>query len=74
MPEIQKFIVAGIPGIDSILADKLLTYFGTIERLATALFEELLKVEGIGPQLAKRIYEVFHEVYPKAQKKKLDFK
>ena len=71
-PEIQKFLIAGIPGIDSVLADKLLTHFGTIERLATASFEELLKVEGIGPQLAKRIYEVFHTIYPKAQKDKLD--
>jgi Fanconi anemia group M protein len=71
--EIQKFLLAGIPGIDSVLADKLLTKFGTLEKLAKASLKELVKVEGIGENLAKRIYNVFHETYPKSQRNKLSF-
>ena len=69
--EIQKFLVAGIPGIDSVTAHKLLSNFGTLEKLASASFEELIKVEGIGPKLAKKIYQVFHEVYPGYDNSKL---
>ena len=69
--EIQKFLVAGIPGIDSVIAHKLLSNFGTLEKIASASFEELIKVEGIGPKLAKKIYQVFHETYPGYDSSKL---
>ncbi len=61
--DIQRYVLAGIPGINNVLADKLLKAFGSIERIACADYRELMKVEGIGQQLAKRIYEVFHSKY-----------
>ena len=63
LKEIQKYVLAGIPGINTVLAEKLLNEFGSIYAIANAELKELMKVEGIGPQLAKRIYDVFHTKY-----------
>ena len=56
--ESQKYIVAGIPGISTILADRLLTEMGTIERLFSASESELMGIGGIGEVMAKRIREL----------------
>ncbi len=61
--DIQKFVLAGIPGINKVLAEKLLNTFGTLSSIANASPKQLMKVEGIGPQLARRIYEVFHKEF-----------
>lgn len=61
--EIQKYVLAGIPGVDSILADRLLKYFKTLSNIAKASLDELMKVKGVGPELAKRIYETFNKEY-----------
>lgn len=61
--EIQRFVLAGIPGINAILADKLLHKFGSLQTIANASIDDLVKVEGIGIQLARRIYNVFHSKY-----------
>lgn len=61
--EIQRFVLSGIPGIDTILADRLLKRFGTLSKIANANINELTKVPGIGTQLAKKIFEVFHSHY-----------
>jgi len=65
LKEIQKYVLAGIPGINTVLAEKLLSEFGSIYAIANAELKELMKVEGIGSQLAKRIYDVFHTKYTK---------
>lgn len=61
--EIQRFVLAGIPGINTVLADKLLQKFGSLLAIANASLDDLIKVEGIGMQLAQRIYKVFHSEY-----------
>jgi excinuclease ABC subunit C len=56
-----------IPGIGETRKNELLRHFGSIARLREATLEELSAVEGLGPALAKRIFEFFHPSSPAEQ-------
>ncbi|MEM0385707.1 MAG: ERCC4 domain-containing protein [Candidatus Aenigmatarchaeota archaeon] len=56
--EVQKYVLAGIPGISAILAERLLEKFGTLQRIFNADENELMEVKGIGETIAKRIREI----------------
>jgi Fanconi anemia group M protein len=58
MDEIQRYIVSGIPGVDAIIADRLLKELGTVEKVFTSNEDELKKVKSIGDKLARRIREL----------------
>jgi DNA ligase (NAD+) len=59
-PQLGRFLSAlGIPQVGEATADLLATDFGTIEKLRTASEEELLKVEGIGPNMAREVHMYF---------------
>jgi len=60
---LQEFIVAGIPGISSVLAKRLLEKFGTVEKVFAAKEKDLVKVERVGKKLAKNIREVLTKKY-----------
>lgn len=62
-PEIQKYVVAGVPGIDAILADRLLKRFKNVRGVFSASIEELKAVEGIGDKIAAKIKEVADSIY-----------
>lgn len=55
LKEQQEYLVASISNIGPILARNLLEHFKTIESIATASEEELLKVPKVGKKTAKRI-------------------
>ena len=50
-----------IEGVGAVLRRRLLGYFGGLRELRSAGAEELLKIKGVSPRLAKRIYESMHE-------------
>jgi Fanconi anemia group M protein len=58
LPEQQRFIVEGLPGVSAVLAKRLLEHFGTVERVVRASEDELREVHGIGKEKAKRIRQV----------------
>lgn len=53
--EIQRYIVAGVPGVSTVLADRLLTKLDNLQTVFTADEARLKQVEGIGEKLARRI-------------------
>ena len=61
--EQQEFLVAGLPGINSKMAQRLLKKFKTPEKVFKASEEKLRKVEGIGDVMAKKIRKVLTEKY-----------
>ncbi len=65
LSEMQKFIVAGLPNINTTLARRLLEHFGSIERIFSADDKELDKVQGIGKKIAKEMREVISSLYKK---------
>jgi DNA ligase (NAD+) len=59
-PQLGRFLSAlGIPQVGEATADLLAADFGTIEKLRTASEEELLTVEGIGPNMAREVHMYF---------------
>ncbi len=61
--EIQVYVVSSLPMIGPNTAKRLLEYFGTIEKVFTANVDELMKVEGIGKEKAKKMRELITSVY-----------
>ncbi len=61
--EIQVYVVSSLPMIGPNTAKRLLEYFGTIENVFTANVDELMKVEGIGKEKAKKMRELITSRY-----------
>ena len=49
-----------IPGIGNDRKERLLKHLGSLKRIQNASIETLAEVKGIGPELAKEIYNFFH--------------
>ncbi len=60
LPQLGRFLYAlGIPQVGEATADLLAADFGTIERLRAATEEDLMRVEGVGPSMAREVYLYF---------------
>ncbi|MGA1792366.1 MAG: DEAD/DEAH box helicase [Thermoplasmatota archaeon] len=51
----QVRVLSGIPGISTMLAGRLISHFGSLEKVFNADMDELVQVEGIGKRKAKEI-------------------
>jgi DNA ligase (NAD+) len=59
-PQLGRFLYAlGIPQVGEATADLLAGDFGTIEKLRAASVEDLQRVEGIGPNMAREVHLYF---------------
>ena len=55
-PPLSRFLYAlGIPQVGGATGDLLAGHFGSLDRLRSAIAEELLEVEGVGPNMAREI-------------------
>ena len=63
LPELQRFLVEGLPGISATLAERLLQHFGSPERVFAATATELAEVEGIGGQKASEVRRVLSSAF-----------
>ncbi len=63
LPQSQRFVVEGLPGVSSVLARRLLEHFGKVERIMTASEHELRKVRGIGKKKAREIRDLLESEY-----------
>jgi len=61
--ELQEFLVAGLPDVNTKLAERLLKEFGTVEDVFTASTDELKNVEGIGEKKAEKIHSIIKTSY-----------
>ena len=66
LKEEQEYIVSAISNIGTVIARNLLEHFQTIERIATAKEEELMKVPKVGKKIAARIRRVMTTPYSEA--------
>ena len=60
---LQEYIIAGLPGVNTTLAKRLLTQFGTISAIVNAEAELLAEVHGIGEKKAKDIRKALDAQY-----------
>lgn len=61
--ERQEFLIAGLPAVDKLTAEKLLKHFKTPASVFRASLDELQKVEGIGKEKARKIREILDKEY-----------
>lgn len=61
--ELQKYVVGGLPGVNTKIAERMLEKFGSVETVYTASFEELKEIEGIGDKKAAEIRELIEKGY-----------
>ncbi|MFB6115625.1 MAG: helicase-related protein [Candidatus Nanohalobium sp.] len=61
--ELQEFVVAGLPDVNTKIARRLLKEFGSIQEVFTATEEELKEVEGIGDKKAEGIKQLVQKEY-----------
>lgn len=59
----KEFIVAGLPGVNTKIARRLLDKFGNIDSIFSATEEELQEVEGLGEKKASSIRSILEEEY-----------
>ncbi|MFB6192711.1 MAG: DEAD/DEAH box helicase [Candidatus Nanohaloarchaea archaeon] len=58
-----KFVVAGLPGVNTKIAERLLKEFSSVEKVFNASEEELKNVQGIGDKKAREIRELITQSY-----------
>lgn len=61
------YLVQGLPGIGPVLARRLLEHFGSVAELAAASPEGLQEVDGVGPETAGAIHEIFRRPFVAAR-------
>ncbi len=59
----QEFIVAGLPNVSNVLSRRLLAKFKTVKKVFSAKPEQLMKVDGIGEEKAKKIWDMLNKEY-----------
>lgn len=65
----QLYILQGLPQVGPKLADKLLNYFGSVEKVFTATKEELMEVNNVGKKKAEKIRMLVREERSKYESK-----
>lgn len=63
--ELQQFVVAGLPDVNTKLAERLLEEFGSIQAIFTASNSDLMEIEGIGEKTADNIRTLIQRDYNK---------
>jgi ERCC4-type nuclease len=66
LSEWQRFVVESLPNVSSVIAKRLLSHFGSVEKVINASEKELQDVEGIGKGKAERIKEIISSEYGEA--------
>ncbi len=72
LQERQQFIIEGLPNISAILAQRLLSHFGSAQAIMDADAKDLQEVKGIGKGIAQGIKETLEARYYSKEKDKLD--
>ncbi len=60
---IQERILVAFPGISTVLSKRILRRFGSLQKFFNANEKELMKIDGIGEKLAKKIRRIIEEDY-----------
>jgi Fanconi anemia group M protein len=62
-PQLQEFLVAGLPSVNSVLSKRLLQEFKTVKNVFSMSEQELQKVAGLGKKKAKSICRLLNSEY-----------
>ncbi len=63
LSRLLEYIIAGIPGVNSLRAKNLLSEFRSLQRIFNSDIGDLMKVENIGKKIAQEIYKLSRYKY-----------
>lgn len=63
LKERQQFLIEGLPNVSAVIAKRLLNHFGSIRGIANADEKSLMKVKGVGKNIASEIINVLNSDY-----------
>ncbi len=66
--ERQQFILEGLPNVSGVLAQRLLSHFGSVRAVFEATEEQLQEVKGVGRGIARAIHETIDAKYYSKEK------
>ncbi|MFT4244955.1 MAG: DNA integrity scanning diadenylate cyclase DisA [Micrococcaceae bacterium] len=55
-------ILAGMKAVPGLIAERLISHFGSLQNLMAASLGDLMAVEGVGEQRARNVYEGLHKI------------
>ena len=58
MSDLLEYLIAGVPGVNSLRAKNLLKHFKTLQEIFNSDIPDLTKVENIGVKIAQEIYKI----------------
>ncbi|MFQ5762950.1 MAG: ERCC4 domain-containing protein [Candidatus Bathyarchaeia archaeon] len=70
--QLQRFIVASLPGVGPKTADRLLRRFGSVRKVFTATTGPMAGVAGFGVERARRIAEILDARYTPDERREID--
>lgn len=68
--QVKEYVVSALPGVGLVLARRILDRFKTLEKVFSLTEKDLLEVEGIGKEKAKKIISLMKDEYSKRHKEK----
>ncbi|HDP96694.1 MAG TPA: hypothetical protein ENN25_03260, partial [Euryarchaeota archaeon] len=63
LSEYQRRMIEGLPNVTSVLAERLLDKFGSVQKILSSSKEDLMSVEGVGNVIAEEIIRIATEKY-----------
>lgn len=66
--ERQQFILEGLPNVSGIMAQRLLSHFGSVKAVMEASVDQLMEVKGVGKIIARGIRETLDAKYYSTEK------
>ena len=73
LSEYQMRMVQGLPNVNSVLAERLLRRFDSVQEILSATMEELMEIEGIGRVIAEGIRRIATERYSQGRIDSTDY-
>ena len=61
--KLQEHIISGLPGVSTKISKRILEEFKTIKNFSNATEEQLIKIDGIGKALVKKLNKILNERY-----------
>lgn len=72
--EYQMRMIQGLPNVNSVLAERLLRRFGSVQSILSATTEELMEIDGIGKVIAEGIRRIATEKYSQRRIDSTDYR
>ncbi|MBL7169796.1 MAG: hypothetical protein ISS48_02160 [Candidatus Aenigmarchaeota archaeon] len=63
LKKLQEHIISGFPGVSTKISKRILEEFKTIKNFSNATEEQLIKIDGIGKALVKKLNKILNERY-----------